>query len=367
MKANIKPLLAAALALGASQAPAATQFGEYVTFSGFGTLGIVQTDSDKEQFVRDRQVSGAEKDIEFDIDTNVGAQLTAQPTKWLSATVQLLAMHRDEENIDVQTQWAFAKLQPLEGLSIRGGRMELPMFAISDFRNVGYANTWIRPPDEVYALALLQRLEGADVTYRLPIGSTSLTASVLGGKSFFSLNGGKTDVGDVKGFNLQWEADWLTVRAGRVKARVAPNDINDPYTFSGIGVIVDRGNVVAQAEYVTRRSENFATFVDTDGWYVLGGYRFGSLLPYLIYGKTEPQEDSPTHLSYEQSTLAAGIRWDAFDSAAIKFQVQRVDTNDTPGISFVTATVLGPPGAPPATAPVTSPVNVVSLAIDFVF
>ena len=214
-------------------------------------------------------------------------------------------------------------------------------------------------------MALLHTLEGADVTYQLPIGTTTLTASVLAGESTLAVAVGTLDVKDVKGFNLQWEVDWLTVRAGRVKGKVIGP--NDPYTFSGVGVIVDRGNVVAQAEYVTRRSEGFGAIVDADGWYVLGGYRFNSLLPYLIYGKTAPKEASPVHLSSDQSTLAAGIRWDAFSSAAIKFQIQRVDTDDTPGISFITAPLPSPPGVPPASAPVTSPVNVVSLAIDFVF
>ncbi len=367
MKLNFRTVAAATvLSLGAAQSLAATQIGEHLTFSGFGTLGVVHSDTDEGQFVRGRQLTGAaDNDLEFNVDSNMGAQLTATATSWLSGTVQLLAAHRLEENIDIEAEWAFVKLAPLNGLEIRGGRMSLPTFAISDFRNVGYANTWIRPPDEVYALAILNRLEGADATYRLPIGSTSLTVSVLAGKSELETSFFKLDVDNVKGFNVLWETDWVSLRAGRVRGEPQLPG-GDVYTFSGVGAIVDRDNIVAQAEYVTRRSENEPAGVDADGWYVLGGYRFGSILPYVMYGHTAPKEAGPAHLSYDQSTIAAGVRWDAFKSAAFKFQVQHVDTNDTSGVSFVTP-ALPPPAPPAAFAPITDSVTVLSLALDFVF
>lgn len=349
---------ATALSLGASQAMAATQFGDHFTLSGFGTLGVVQTDSDAAQFIRDGQPTGATKDLDYNVDSNVGAQLTATATKWLSGTVQLMAAHRTEENISMEVEWAFAKLAPVKGLEIRAGRLEMPVFAISDFRNVGYANTWIRPPDEVYGLAMLRRLEGGDATYHLPIGSNSLSLSVLVGKSFVDAPnvGVKTDVNDIRGANLQWESEWVTLRAGRIKGKVEILG-GDNYTFTGFGAIVDRNNIIAQAEYVTRRSEKAPNIVDADGWYVLGGYRFNSLVPYMIYGHTKPKYDvAPAHISGDQTTIAAGVRWDAFKSAALKLQVERVDTNDTGGISFT-----------PTFMPLSRPVTVASLALDFVF
>ena len=374
MNCNFKSVaLATALVFSASQASAATQLGEYVTFSGFGTLGLTQTSDDRVQFARDRQIPGATNSIDYNVDSNLGAQLTAAPTKWLSGTVQMLAMHRNVANISTEIEWAFVKAEPIKGLSIRAGRMALPMFAISDFRNVGYANTWVRPPDEVYGLALLRRLEGADATYRLPIGSTSLSLSVLGGKSSFysSTTNLLTHLDKVKGANLQWESDWVTVRVGRVKGIVDLSASTtglkeDPYTFSGIGAMVDHNNIVAQAEYVTRRSENNPTRIDANGWYVLGGYRFNAVLPYVSYASTRPVDSTPIfHYSGKQTTLAAGVRWDAFKSAAIKFQIQRVDAHDTTGLSFVLqGTTVG---RTTTYVPVTSPVNVASLNLDFVF
>ncbi len=48
---------------------------------------------------------------------------------------------------------------------MRLGRLPLPVFLVSDFRQVGYANTWIRPPIEVYGQVPLDNVDGLDVLY----------------------------------------------------------------------------------------------------------------------------------------------------------------------------------------------------------
>jgi hypothetical protein len=371
MKFDLKCLaLASVLMLGASRVCASTPLGDYVTFSGFGTLGMVQTDTDGAQFVRDREPAGATRHPSFNVDSDLGLQLTAQPTKWLSGTVQTLTEQRSDVNLSTEVEWAFIKVEPLDGLALRGGRMALPMFTISDTRYVGYANTWVRPPDEVYALALLDRFQGADASYRLPIGSTALSVSVLAGTSFFYGTGStaKENVGDLKGANAQWESEWVTLRAGRVRGEVAVGSSGDRYTFSDLGVLVDHSNIVAQAEYVMRRSESLPDLVNANGWYVLAGYRLKTVLPYAMYASTRPLRDSPIHLSGEQSTLAAGVRWDAFKAAALKLQVQTVDTHGTEGVSFVTPSASAPAGPGPGPAqPVSRPVAVISVSVDVVF
>lgn len=373
MKLDLKPVLAvSAMVLGVTHtASAATQIGNYLTFNGFGTLGAVQTDTNSEQYMRDGQPTGAVKDkTNFNVDSNLGLQLTAQPTRWLSGTVQLLTQEREQPNLSTEVEWAFVKVQPVNGLSIRGGRMALPMFFVSDTRNVGYANTWIRPPNEVYGLALLHRMEGGDISYRLPLGSTSLSLSALAGKSYFYLFGQEADVENVKGASAQLDTDiGLTLRVSRVQGDVVLSSTNkDRYTFSDIGAAYDRGNIVAQAEYVTRRSAGHGDTVDADGWYVLGGYRLNNVTPYASYAATKPKYSQGTAalISGRQATVAVGVRWEAFASAAVKFQLERTDTDGTTGLSFITERVPSLIG-PPASAPVTSPVNIASLAIDFVF
>ena len=368
-------VLGALVAVGATlyvpAAQAQTQIGEHFTLSGFGTLGAVNADTERDSFVRNRQSKGAKDGVSLKVDSNLGLQLTGRASSWLSATVQGVYMQREQENAKLEPEWAFVKVTPLEGLALRAGRFSLPMFLVSDSRNVGYANNWARPPDEVYALALLNRLDGADVSYRLPLGSTALTVTAFVGDSDFALGAlRKAKVNKVQGFNFQWDADWLQLRVGQVKAKV-PEFSNDSYTFTGVGATVERDDIFAQAEYVTRRSAGFPANTNAEGWYVMGGYRFGNFLPFVTFAETTSQA-STFQTSGAQQTRGVGLRWDAFSSAALKFQAQRTDPQGTVGISFTPRIVpVRTPGAPGGfiitRAPAQKATTVFSAAIDFVF
>jgi hypothetical protein len=49
----------------------------------------------------------------------------------------------------------------------------------SDFREVGYANTWVRPPIEVYGQEPLDSVDGMDVLYRTVLGPVDLAAQAF--------------------------------------------------------------------------------------------------------------------------------------------------------------------------------------------
>jgi hypothetical protein len=351
-----KAVLAAALSLGAAPSFAGTPVGDYLNFSGFGTVGLTRTNTDSADFIRDAQLSGATKDVNANVDSNFGLQVTATANPWLSATVQMLTMERNQSYMTTEAEWAFVKVKPLDGLTLRGGRMALPMFAVSDSRNVGYANTWLRPPGEVYGLAKLPRLDGADASYSVGMGSSTFTATAMAGKANFPRKGLADLLTDhLRGLNLQWEADGVTVRLGQVRTTVHTSvaGVTDAYKFSGAGVLVDRNNVVFQTEYVTRRSAYNPGRVNANGWYAMGGYRLGAWVPYASYSATKPTMTAKNQISGPQDTKAIGVRWDALSAMDVKFQLERIDTKGTAGVSFI--------------AIVPKPVTAASVTVDFVF
>jgi len=361
--------IATALALGHTVTHSATQLSDSVTFSGFGTLGYVAADTDEGKFRRESQPDGAGTSGSLKVDSILGLQLSYKATDWLSATVQSLTMQRVNSDMSTRIEWAYLKATPIEGLSVRAGRMSMPNFLVSDSRRVGYANTWLRPANEVYAVDLLNGgLEGFDVSYRIPLGGNGLTITALGGKSSVDQYDTSTKVNEVRGLNVVWDGDGYSVRLGHIEGKPDIGNISLPgggvvggtevYKFTGIGANVDSHNVVLQAEYVQRRSALLGAVIDANGWYVLGGYRFGSFLPYVQMAKAGPADS----LAAKQKTTAIGLRWDAFSSAALKFQLERVDTEGTSGYSFATTSTGGG-----GSAPVTKPVNVFSVALDFVF
>lgn len=376
MKAKY-PLVAAAVVAMCSVAPTQSWAGieDDITISGFGTLGAVVTNEDSVDFRRDQQPDGANRTIDTGVDTNIGVQLTYQANSWLSATVQGLAMKRTEHGKNMEVEWAFLKATPLPGLSIRAGRMTMPTFLVSDSRNVGYANTWLRAPNEVYGLALLPRIDGGDVTYTKEVGSARLTGTLLAGQSEANVIGQTFAVKDVRGGNLQLQKGAVTVRAGKVQgeAQVEPG-VTDDYEFTGIGVSYDKDKVLAQAEWVQREADVFYNVVTANGWYAMGGYRLGAFTPYAMVSNTKAKHSatkapSPIggSISGKQRTIAAGLRWDATSFAAVKFQFERVDADGTNGVSFTRG---GPeifPGVPNDIFVTVDKVNVFSATLDFVF
>lgn len=330
----------------------AVELGDHFSLSGFGTLAALRTDTDDAGYIRESQSKGATDSPSFGTDSNFGLQLNVKANDWLSATVQAVSKRRADVYEPTQIEWAFVKVEPINGLSLRGGRMALPTFAISDSRNVGYSNAWIHAPNEVYGIALLNQLDGFDATYAHDLGEGKLKLSAYGGTSEFT----KVEMKDVRGVNLSWENDWLNLRVGRLQGHPefppALGMPEDTYKFQGVGAIVNRGNLLLQAEYVQRRSLAAPEMVNADAWYVLGGYRFGQFQPFVSYSKLDPEGAGAAR----QNTKSLGVRWDFHRSLALKAQWDIVDTHGTRGVSFnqVEPDFDGK-------------VNVIALALDFVF
>ena len=113
--------------------------GNYFTYSGFGTAGLAHSDTNDAEWVQNFQTEGSNDNADYKTDSKLAIQGTVTPTQWLSGTAQLLTEQRFGPDFTTKFEWAFIKLKPLPGLSIRGGELELPTFLVSDTRNVGYA------------------------------------------------------------------------------------------------------------------------------------------------------------------------------------------------------------------------------------
>lgn len=358
--------LAAATCLG-TQAFAEARFGDYVTLSGFGTVGVVSSDNSDTEFVRDGAPRGAGDSASWNVDSKLGLQADVKANEWLSATVQVLAEQRYEPGIKADFEWAFVKLKPLDGLNIRLGRTSPAMFMVSDTRNVGYANTMVRQPNEVYNLAVLKRLTGGDISYTFGVAGTTLTLQGLAGKSEAQTSRPgslKSDAENVVGLNAVWDTSYGSFRIGQVKADVMVPAAVSPtraiyslgYTFTGVGYQWDNGSSVVSAEYVERKvAAPFSAF-SAKGWYVMGGYRFGKFLPYAVVANTTTENPRINNIGGDQRSYGVGMRWDVVTGAAIKAQFERADPKNTRGASF---SLLGKQPAAKA--------NVLSLTVDFVF
>jgi hypothetical protein len=335
------------------------------TYSGFGTLGVARSDTNQAEFVTANQMAGATENFDYKTDSKLGLQGTFAPMSWVSGTVQAVAEERDSNQISTQVEWAYLKVQPIADLSIRYGKMELPLFLVSDSRNVGYTTTWLRAPDPVYGEALFDTYEGGDISYQLQLGKYWVTAHALVGapSPVGQLAGRGVEQiftgHDMYGYDVTADLDIVTVRASileldyRTYSDGAFNQ-EGKYHFYSVGVAYDRGNLIAQAEFIELRTGDPTDAVN--GWYVMGGYRLNKWVPYLIYstshqnqaaGGTVPEMNGPTE--------SVGVRLDVFKSIDLKAQFDHAKAFDY-GTPFIN------------TQPsFNNKANIFSVAVDFVF
>ncbi|MBB3119273.1 porin [Pseudoduganella violacea] len=402
-----KQLLVASVlaAVGLMQAQAATLGDDKLSISGFGTLGVAKSNTDDAQFARYNQAVGVADSPRIGLDSNLGLQASYQFSDQLSGTMQVLTRKNTSPQFTTDLTWAFLKYKINDETSVRLGRVVLPAFLISDYQNVGYANTMMRPPIEMYGQAPIENVDGVDVNWQHGFGDTNVTVQAFVGKSrgklFIPTGGGivAKHQSPAAGFSISAERGPFTVRFGHVQGKIQSdgivpintltNTLNgigftqlaDDLTlkerkriaFTSLGLTMDWNNIVLQAEYAQRRAKQAVYIPDTNAWYVMGGYRIGKVLPYFAHAQYKDAGSSvnvpaalaavpPLNatvrgllLSPEQSSNLVGVRWDFAKSMALKVQVDRVKPKTKGGSLIFTPTSFK------------DSVTVVGAAVDFVF
>ncbi|MBA5636386.1 porin [Duganella sp. LX20W] len=400
-----KLVLASALITAFGAAHAGAMDDGNLTIGGFGTLGEAKINTDKAQFIRYNQAEGVGEKARIGLDSNLGLQASYKVNDALSGTVQVLTRKNTSTSFTTDLTWAFLKYKINDELNVRVGRVVIPTFLISDYQNVGYANTMMRPPVEMYAQDPIESADGADFNYQHAFGDTNFTAQGLIGVSRGKLVlAGTTAVATyrapVMGLSLAVEHGPVTLRAAHVEAKLSGNDAvplnqlsatltavgfsglaNDltfnnrkKVTFTEVGATLDWNNIVGQAEYGMRRAKEPVYIPDTNSWYAMVGYRVGKFLPYFSHAQVTQHGRSvtlPTGFPTSgplaavvgnllqanlQSTNLVGVRWDFAKNVDAKFQVDRVKPGAKGGML-----INGPVGG------LKDNVTVVAASLDFVF
>ena len=149
-----------------------------------------------------------------------------------------------------------------------------------------------------------------------------------------------------------------------------------------LGASYDPGPWLAMAEFVDFKGDS--VLPDSRSWYVMAGVRLGTFTPYVVHASTRadvqyaaaidtsgapPLAAGGAALSggvravqesqdADQDTTSVGVRWDFMKNVAAKVQFDRVSLKNSsagrfhaiPGVAFTNRTV-----------------NLVSVAVDFVF
>jgi hypothetical protein len=384
------------------------------SFRGFGTLGVVRSTEDQADFtstIYKHHGAGHSHEWSADVDSLLAGQITAQITPQLSGVLQAIVEQRYDNTYRPSIEWANLKYEFTSDLSLRVGRIVLPVFMVSDSRKVGYANPWVRPPIEVYSLVPLGTNDGVDLSHRMQAGDITSTLQASYGASevkFPASVGGTAKARASWGVSYTLESGAATARIKYHQARVSVDSfqplfdgfrqfgaegiaiadryepVNKRLSFIGLGAMVDPGRWFVMGEWgaINARSVLGKRYA----WYVSGGHRLGRVTPYLTYAEARTTSEtsaagltvsayppflagaatmlnaglntalvssSPTH-----KTVSIGGRWDVVQNAALKLQIDRIRLGE--GSAGMLHNMQ--PGFQPGGA-----FSVLSITLDFVF
>lgn len=359
-------------------------------FSGFATLALTANNNDELIFRRDiAQIEGsADGDISWRPDSLIAGQWQGRWTDEWETTVQLVLKDRYDNSLSKSLEWAFVRYRPWDDLDLRIGRLGTDFFMLSDYRQVGYAFPWVRPPHDTYGLLSLYHFDGLDITKRFDVGDARLTLKLLSGnaRQSYPTSNQSADLIDLdfdpSGINLSLEqGDWkwrysyvevhinnnYTYKLYDALLEAAPywpaaealassvNTQNKRFNYHELGVTYDNNTWVLQAEAMQLHSQT-VLLPNNQFWYLSVGRRLGDFSVYITRAQANTQgkpntvtgpsgypEPLNSQLAYlvavSQRSLNGGRiiqdswglvgRWDFTPKMALKLQAERFHIDKT--------------------------------------
>ncbi|MFS1423297.1 outer membrane protein [Shewanella sp. 10N.286.48.B5] len=323
------------------QANQTANLTERFKFNGFMTGAFITSDNNA-------GYAGATTSANFNEGSKFGLQGTFAITDQTQAVMQL--MMRGENDWDVEAEWAYISHRFDNGIQARAGKSRLPLFMYSDYLDIGYAQPFVRPPSDVYDPVPFTSYTGGDVSYDVEFDDSTMTIQAFGGQS----EAAGVDMKNILGVNVTWTDETWTLRGlygeaildGDVKRQITqelmPNteiDVTvtlleidrEKGTFAGVGASYDNGSFLAITELT--RIEVDGAYPDSDSGYLTLGYRINDFTPYVTASFFETKDNDSRTIIDEASAIqaaifngqrksySAGLRWDALDNLAIKFDV----------------------------------------------
>jgi hypothetical protein len=326
-------LVAATLALCGSAR--ADDVSKMFSVSGFGTLGVVNSSNKLGDYVADQfQATGAglTRAWAYNVDSKLALQVDGKLTDQLTAVVQVMARTRTNGTYSPGIEWANLRYAITPDLSVRVGRASLPVFLNSDTRLIGYASAPVRPPIETYSLRSISNADGVDGVYRRSMFGATNSVSAFYAKATYdtvAASGSITRGVDAKKMfglvdNVEYGA--LTVRAAaaqfNLEVHVGPSvTIANAHVYN-LGAVYDPGSWFVQSELT--KSDFGVVQRGQLAMYVTGGYRWNKFTPYATYSKLRPHDDLVKLPLREQTSAAAGLRWDFMKNVDLKLQLEHV-------------------------------------------
>ncbi len=329
-------------------APLIAGAGEF-SINGFLTAGVSKSNSET------AYLGGINDKASFEPDTVLGLQFVSQINDTVGFTAQLLGT--GTETFNLAADWAYVSFAVSDELSVKAGRVKLPIFLVSDYIEVGVAYPWVRPPEELYGVVPITAANGLDARYETQLGEMDLVIQPFAGSLLESVALATGDIDiiikDLTGLRVTLGNDNLMFSASGMRFDLsipAQNVDGDTTELWSAGVKFEMDNIIAMSEYSAREVPGLQP--DYEGWYVMGGYRFGNFLPHLTIAAIDTADKTPAAGKQQSTTLGLNYQFDP--STVFKFEWKTIEVQDNTLGLF-----SGPPSDDEA--------QIISASVDIIF
>lgn len=312
-----------------------------IEISGYASYKII-TNVNKDGVAYYNGLAGGNKSNYDSRENNIGLQFTTDISSKMDMTVVMSARGGPAQKYNFETEWAYVNYKLNDDLSIRVGKVKGPFYMVSDYKDVGYAYPWVSPPEEVYSTNPIRSVNGIDIVYQTTIneitylgevyfgGGTNTAFALPTALSVYPASSNKATsridftTRKMLGFNASVSYEGISFRAGYFKTLVdipSFNMTDKVGEFGGVGLTIDKNNIVIYSEYIIRDTGPAlsSAFPDATAAYVTAGYRMGDYLPYITVSSIGKGKD-PSKYTPKQTSTALGLRIEVADTASLKFE-----------------------------------------------
>ncbi|MBU2112225.1 MAG: hypothetical protein KKE94_00475 [Gammaproteobacteria bacterium] len=326
------------------------------SFNGFGTVAVGKVlsgdvaDADYVSyqcpcFITDYNNGGIYQTNDswsFKEESRIGVQLNVNFSDKLSLVTQVMARAVDSE---LSLEWAYLSYELTDKLTIQAGRKRIPLYYYSEFQDVGFAYSWLRPPQTLYGWEA-SNYNGANLRYSDNLGNWSLTANVYAGSETVD-DAPYNDLYDtisqdsrwdkIRGLDIELNKDWFTARLIYMTSENSTTERPDSNAFYspatdqtvlGLSLNADFGDWFVLSEMnVNKREDKADALVIRSPANMIGvGYRSGSWTPFVSWSRFWDKSNNLDLYEPERFTdTSFTLRYDINNSSSVKAQLNRID------------------------------------------
>jgi hypothetical protein len=293
---------------------------------------------------------------EFSNGTKAGLQFSSILSPKVDAFMQLLADGDNGRDFNFSLDIAHVNYNINDSHKVLYGKIRLPVFMISDYRQVGSLYPWINPPEEVYKIVPLEDIGASDtffgisiegnifhsglqqMNYRVYTGGSETVAE----KDKDNVDGGEAEIKikNLYGVLVDYHYDdfYLKLSHLRVNSEGERFDFDDevykekePFgtNFTSFGMKYDNDYFMLMSEFVKINGET-KEVNHLESYYIMGGLYLSDNDILIHTTVADILETSKTNQEIFQKTVAFGLNYNLDLATVLKFEHKLVDVKNKP-------------------------------------